>query len=131
MTCNPQKHVSLVYRRVTEEAEEILHIQPQEVLDVNVQKVKLDYNTLNSTGHEFSRKKAGIQSNLYEARNNLTTQENDELTLKQAIKRLHPLTALGQIMNDSCDSKSHAETLYGKSPRGSYSVYQLYLINYN
>ena len=106
-------------------------IRPQRVMDINVKKLKLDYNTSNSTDQESSRKKSGIQSNLYEARNNLTTQENDELNLKQALKRLNPLTALAQIMNDSGEKKGQVETMYGKSLRGSYGSYQLSLTESN
>ena len=76
-------------------------------------------------------KKSGVQCNLYEARANLKTQENDELNLKQALKQLHPLTALAQIMNDVDDQDGYVETLYGKTPRGSYGSYQLSLTEFN
>jgi hypothetical protein len=81
-------------------------------MEVNVKKTKLDYNTLNSSGSESLRKQSGIQCNLFEARANLRTQEKDELNLRQDLERLHPLTALAQIMNDASDQDGYVETLY-------------------
>ena len=64
-----------------------------------------------------------------EARANLRTQKNDELNLKQALEQLNHLTA--QIMNDAGDQDCYIETLYGKSPRGSFGSYQLSLTESN
>jgi hypothetical protein len=103
-------------------------------MEVNVKKTKLDYNTSNSSGSESLRKKSGVQCNLFEARANLRTQEKDELNLQQDLERLHPSTALAQIMNDADhagDQDGYVETLYGKSPRGSYASYQLSLTESN
>ena len=108
-------------------------IQPQPVMEVNVKKTKLD-NTSNSSGSESLRKKSGVQCNLFETQANLRTQEKGKLNLQQDLERLHPSTALAQIMNDADhagDQDGYVETLYGKSPRGSYASYQLSLTESN
>jgi hypothetical protein len=98
-------------------------LQPQPVIEVNVKKTKLDYNTSNSYGSESLRKNSGVQCNLFEARANLRTQVKVELNLQQDLERLHPSTALAQIMYDADhagDQDGYVETLY--SPRGSYTI---------
>ena len=106
-------------------------IQSQPVMEINVKKPKLDFDTPSSSISESSHKESCVQCNLYEARANLRTQKNDELNLKQALKQLSPLTALAQIMNDAGDQDCYVETLYGKSPRGSFGSYQLSLTESN
>ena len=57
-------------------------MQPQPVMEINVKKPKLDFDTLTSSAVESSGNESGVQCNVYEAGANLGTQENDESNLE-------------------------------------------------
>ena len=70
------------------------------------------------------RGKEGIHSLLYEARNNVTYNSEEEHKFKQAIRDINPQIGLAQIA--TLGSEKHLKkTRFGHSPVGFYVSYQL------
>ena len=93
-------------------------ISAKPIMEVLVKKTKLDDAAIQP-------REAGLKCMLYEARNNLKTQNSDELQLKSDLLAINKNMPLAQIMNSTKKNLEMKETKFGKSPSGCYASYQL------
>lgn len=93
-------------------------ITPKPIMEVLVKKTKLDDSTASTPIEE------GLKCLLYEARNNLKSQAEDEVKLKADLMVINPSMPLAQILNTT-ENLDLKETKFGKSPSGSFASYQL------
>lgn len=87
-------------------------------MEVRVKKTKLDDFTASRPREE------GLKCILYEARNNLESQAEDEDKLKADLMAVNPSMPLAQILN-TIENPGLKETKFGRSPSGSFASYQL------
>ena len=87
-------------------------IVPHPAVDIIVKKVRL-----NDGEHE-----AGVKCLLYEAKNNVQVDQNEEKLFEDTIMGINPKMDLAHI---SSGQNILIDTKYGKSPVGSFSSYQL------
>ena len=74
---------------------------------------------------QSSSRDSGVKCLLYEARNSLNGQQPSELKLLEQLRELNPKMALSQIMTARTESTTIVLTKFGKSPQGSFAIYQL------
>jgi len=89
------------------------HITPQPVSNVQVNKTKPNTST-----------RSGVKSLLYEARVNLSYNEQNIQQFKKDLSLMNPNMGLSQMALDAPQTEL-LDTKYGKCPKGSFGSYQL------
>ena len=89
-------------------------IVSEPVMDLIVKKTKLSDSE--------PRREPGLKCLLYEARNNVAVQEDEETRFKDTLREINPKMGLANV---SSNHDNLVDTKYWKSPVGSFSSYQL------